>query len=240
MLLPVLILVGAAPAKATTYYISMKGDDTYNGQSPTSPWATLARINSLRLSPGDQVLLRGGDTFRGSLHVNKADQGVPGLPIVIGSYGHGRAHIVTPETGIFIENVAHITIRDLILESATRKSTSSSGIAILNTLPGNTKLSDISVGNVLSHGSLNTEFLSLAKHATAPKVALPMFGLQGSRQVKTVMRGYMSLGAGTKHPSFMPIATCTLVTTSPIKIWAFRATGIIREAVYLLRISMAH
>jgi len=49
---------------ATTYYVSAGGNDaTNNGTSSSKPFKTLTKISTLALGPGDQVLLKCGDTF---------------------------------------------------------------------------------------------------------------------------------------------------------------------------------
>lgn len=48
-----------------TYYVSNDGNDANDGLSPDTAWATCARISTAALSPGDGVLFRRGDIFRG-------------------------------------------------------------------------------------------------------------------------------------------------------------------------------
>jgi hypothetical protein len=55
----------SAMPEAVTYYISSSlGNDSYNGLSQGTPFATIAHINSINLQPGDQVLLKCGDIWR--------------------------------------------------------------------------------------------------------------------------------------------------------------------------------
>ena len=78
----------ALPARAanTTYYVSMTdGSDSNNGLTTSTSFKTIARVNSLNLQPGDQVLFKCGDVWRGEmLLITKS--GAPGNPIVFGSY----------------------------------------------------------------------------------------------------------------------------------------------------------
>ena len=67
------------------YYVSNAGDDTNDGLSPEHPIKTLNKVqtfmnNSNKMAPGDTILFRRGDEFRGQLTVNKND-------ILLGSYG---------------------------------------------------------------------------------------------------------------------------------------------------------
>ena len=49
------------------YYFSAEGDDCNDGRSPDSPFRSLDKLNSLSLNPGDGVLFRRGDVFRGHI-----------------------------------------------------------------------------------------------------------------------------------------------------------------------------
>lgn len=51
----------------TKYYVSNSGDDSNDGKSPESAWKTLDKVSEARLSGGDGVFFRRGDTFRGKL-----------------------------------------------------------------------------------------------------------------------------------------------------------------------------
>jgi hypothetical protein len=42
---------------AATYYVdATNGNDVNNGLSPEAPWKTIAKVNSSRFNPGDQIL----------------------------------------------------------------------------------------------------------------------------------------------------------------------------------------
>jgi uncharacterized repeat protein (TIGR01451 family) len=71
----------------TTYYVSSSGSDSNDGRSTTSPYQTLTKVNSLALQPGDAVLFRRGDTFRGTLTIRRS--GSSTKPITFDAYGTG-------------------------------------------------------------------------------------------------------------------------------------------------------
>ncbi|ADB40331.1 NPCBM/NEW2 domain-containing protein [Spirosoma linguale] len=84
----------------TTYYVANSGNDANSGNSEGAPFQTLAKVNSLTLQPGDAILFRRGDTFRGSLVIRQS--GAPGRPIVIDAYGSGSKPVLAgsvPLTG---------------------------------------------------------------------------------------------------------------------------------------------
>ena len=94
----VLALSVAVPvASAATYYVSQStGDDAANGLAPQAkgkagPWKTLAKA-SMAYEPGDQLLLKCGDTWDEELCPQ--GEGTPDKPILISSYGTGNKPII--------------------------------------------------------------------------------------------------------------------------------------------------
>lgn len=77
----------------TTYYLANTGTDSNNGRSADTPFQTLGKINSLTLQPGDQILLRRGDTFRGTLTIRQS--GSDNKPIRIDAYGSGNKPVIS-------------------------------------------------------------------------------------------------------------------------------------------------
>src|SRR4051794_8106026 len=97
-----LLLLLASPflsANASTYYFSANsGDDSRSfsqAKSSSTPWRTLSKLNSIvsSLQPGDQVLLKRGEVFYGTIKMTKS--GSSSSPIVIGAYGSGDKPIIT-------------------------------------------------------------------------------------------------------------------------------------------------
>ncbi|MBN2002659.1 MAG: right-handed parallel beta-helix repeat-containing protein, partial [Anaerolineae bacterium] len=96
-LLAVLTLHMAVPLQAApnvphaqTYYVSTSGKDSNNGLSPDAPFATIGHVNSLALQPGDSVLFKCGDVWRGDPLVI-ARSGTASAPITFGAYPAGCA-----------------------------------------------------------------------------------------------------------------------------------------------------
>ncbi len=86
-------------AKATSYYFSTKsGNDDRTpkqAQNASTPWKTLDKLNSFsdNFLPGDHVLFKRGETFFGSITINKS--GTEDLPIVFSAYGLGEKPVIT-------------------------------------------------------------------------------------------------------------------------------------------------
>ncbi|MBA2561711.1 MAG: right-handed parallel beta-helix repeat-containing protein, partial [Chitinophagaceae bacterium] len=99
VLLSVLFVFYLNPAIAKTYYFSaISGDDSRTSaqaQNPSTPWKTLNKLNSFfsSLQPGDFVLFKRGETFYGSITVNKS--GTASEPITISEYGTGSRPVIT-------------------------------------------------------------------------------------------------------------------------------------------------
>lgn len=79
-------------ANATNYFVSNSGNDANSGTSAGSPWATVSKVNSFALQPGDIVSFNGGQSFIGPLNSNRS--GTNGNPITFNSYGTGKAIII--------------------------------------------------------------------------------------------------------------------------------------------------
>jgi parallel beta-helix repeat protein len=88
------VLLGA-PNNAfgqTIYYVAAYGNDTNSGRTEAKPFQTMARVSSLGLQPGDAVVFKRGDTFRGALTVRQS--GTSERPIRIGAYDTGEPPIL--------------------------------------------------------------------------------------------------------------------------------------------------
>lgn len=86
-------------AHSTIYYISSSdGSDSDNGTSEATAFLTLAKLNSVTLVAGDQVLLKRGDTWFETLTVNQS--GSAGNVITYGAYGSGSKPVISGFTTV--------------------------------------------------------------------------------------------------------------------------------------------
>ena len=88
-----------------TYYVSSKtGNDSNDGLTEESAFASLFAINHKSLQPGDRVLLECDSVFYGQ-YLQITDSGSKDAPIVIGAYGDGDApRIETCGQGIWYQD----------------------------------------------------------------------------------------------------------------------------------------
>ena len=119
-------LNGNGPVAKTTYYVSLTGSDTASGLAPQAAFRTLAKVAQLPLVDGDQIFLEGGSTFEGSLSISNS--------LTVGSYGKGRATIISPtESAISIE-ASNVTVHNInLVGQASKKVEEHFGIALLST-----------------------------------------------------------------------------------------------------------
>lgn len=124
-------LFATITAAAADYFVSPKGEDRANG-SRKAPWRTVARINLAQLQPGDQVHFQGGEVFLGRLSIGAAQSGAEKSPVVLTSYGKGRATIDGANAeALVIEGAGHVAVRALEFQGAGRKTgNTTSGIVI--------------------------------------------------------------------------------------------------------------
>ena len=101
----------------TIYVDAQNGDDNRDGLSEATAIKSLKRLAGLSLTYGDQVLLRGGYVYKGSIELKNLNQKATGNDqyIHIGSYGERKAIIdfAGYPNGILVENSSRIEITDL-------------------------------------------------------------------------------------------------------------------------------
>lgn len=87
------ILIMPPLCNAASYYVdATNGNDADNGLSQSAPWKTIAKVNSSKFNPGDQILFKMGEVWREQLDVPSS--GALGNPIVIGPFGDGMSPVI--------------------------------------------------------------------------------------------------------------------------------------------------
>jgi hypothetical protein len=126
----------ALNSRASTYFISPKGDDSLEGTSVTTSWRTVDRVNTATLQPGDRILFEGGQTFSGSIMLQVNGLPTSNQPIIVSSYGVGRATIASGTSyGFYAQNTAGVEVKRLAFVGAGRLSNSNSGVVFYLDLP---------------------------------------------------------------------------------------------------------
>ena len=151
--LPWFIIMACQKTLAVTYYVSPSGNDSHSGTSAQTPWRTIDKVNAIDLNPGDKVLFQAGRDYPGNLLLTAEDAGTPKQPVVIGSYGSGRATIKAGNgSGVTVRNAGGVVVENLIVMGDDYRTNVGSGIKIINVLPNNQKLEYIRVHNVEASG----------------------------------------------------------------------------------------
>lgn len=152
------------PLYAADYYFSStNGQDTRSSieaQNPNTPWRSIKKLNEVLivLKPGDNVYLRRGDTFYGTINLNAS--GTATSPIKIGAYGTGTSPIVTSlqpvqqwrTTGqgrfessntFAVNNPSVVTLNGIIQEKGRypNRNTKNAGYLIIDKVPSSNSIS---------------------------------------------------------------------------------------------------
>lgn len=162
-LIAAIVLIGASgcaatphyapPEGETTYYVSPRGDDRHDGSSPGKAWRSLARAERVALEPGDRLLLEGGERFTGTITLGSAEAGRADRPVVVGSYGDGRATVdAEGSPGISVHNTAGVEIRDLTVTGDRAAYVRDGGINLYADPPDGGKLDRVTVAGVSVSG----------------------------------------------------------------------------------------
>lgn len=62
----IIIMLGISAFSQTIYFVdATNGNDTNNGTSGASPWKTISKINQQSFIPGDKILFKRGETWKG-------------------------------------------------------------------------------------------------------------------------------------------------------------------------------
>ncbi len=85
--------VDAENWRGAVYYVSNDGDDANDGQTPSSAWRTLTRVNSMTFAVGSAVLFERGGLWRGCL--------IARAGVTYSAYGEGAKPRIygSPENG---------------------------------------------------------------------------------------------------------------------------------------------
>jgi parallel beta-helix repeat protein len=107
---------------ATTFYVDNdNGDDENNGTSISKPWRTIAKVNSFKFSPGDIILFKRGESWRGTLTVKQ--DGSSSHPIIFGSYGEGDLPVIDGSNsrshGIYMDSRNYVIMEEFSIRNTT-------------------------------------------------------------------------------------------------------------------------
>lgn len=117
----------AAPERAPrAFYFASAGDDHSGDGTFARPFRSIDNAANLSLASGDRLFFKGGDIFRGNLHIRERS-------VQVTSFGEGRATLQAGEgNAIIIQNAGNVLIENLVLVGNGRESNRGCGIAVIN------------------------------------------------------------------------------------------------------------
>ncbi|WP_428956759.1 right-handed parallel beta-helix repeat-containing protein [Streptomyces sp. cg35] len=134
---------------AHTYYVAADGDDSDDGTSADTAWRTLARAERTALRPGDRLLLEGGARFRGTVTVGPGEAGDPQRPVVLGSFGTGRAVVDSAaRPAVTVHNTGGVEMRDLVLRGSGASRAHDAGVNVYSDLRSGPRPAGVTVSGV--------------------------------------------------------------------------------------------
>ncbi len=138
-----LVFVGTtgSGAASTTYYVDSAATCPGSGTQAT-PWCDFSVVNSMTFQPGDQILLKSGDTFRSGMTLYGS--GTSASYLTVSTYGSGAAPIIngngnTSFIGINLYNNSYVEIKGIAVENAVLgilidDASNQTGLALLESL----------------------------------------------------------------------------------------------------------
>ena len=140
-------------AFSKVYFVSKNGNDSNAGTSIQLAWAGLSRINVFGFLPGDSILLCGTDTFKGSIYFPSTITGTFQKPIYLGSYGSGKAQILSGNnSGFYAYNNHCITIENIVFRGSGIALNNGIGVCFYMDLLQNARLYNIVLNRVEVYG----------------------------------------------------------------------------------------
>jgi hypothetical protein len=179
------------PIGTLTYYVRPDGDDTRDGLTPDTAWRTLAHADWVRLKPGDRLLLRGDGHYSGGIGLGRDEAGDPAHPVVIESYGPGRATIdANGSPGITVQNTAGVEIHNLAIVGDAWALALSAGIRLFSDLADKPKLEHVVISDVDVTGfRTGIEVVGARGRAGFRDVTIRRAVLHGNRDAGLITRG---------------------------------------------------
>ena len=109
----------------TTYYFSNKGSDNNSGTASGQAWASLDKLDSIKLKAGDNILLERGSKFDETLNLTKFTASAD-HPVTVSSYGTGYAPILASADG---NGIKGLKADYVVIENIEIANTGRAGIA---------------------------------------------------------------------------------------------------------------
>lgn len=175
---PLLWLLAGGALWAADFYVTPAGDDAGSGTAVNTAWRSLERVNRARFQPGDRILFQANQSFPGHLHLSAEDAGASNAPVIVTSFGAGRATILAGrESGLTFESVGFLVVSNLTIRGAGSTTNTGYGILCDNRLDefrrlGQLRLEDLEVSGFGVFGILVSGLRAGFEHVRVTRCAL--------------------------------------------------------------------
>ena len=147
------VILGKQPLNA--FYVSPTGSDRNSGRTPRTAWQTIAKVSAGVYTAGTHIFFQGGQSFTGTVTLSAAANystlapPTAQRPLVIDSYGTGRATINVTASNVYclnLNDIHDLVVQNLTLTGTTNTATQS-GVG-LNNNANTTQYSNITFSNL--------------------------------------------------------------------------------------------
>ena len=191
------------------------GRDSAPGTSTRWPWRTINRVNQGLYRAGDTILFRAGQRFEGSLSFTSRNAaGSSDSPVIISSYGDGRATIVSGKAhGLSASDVGGLHITGINFEGAVPDD--GNAIGVYFNIAGNPKTPSVQIDHVDITGYLMGSLISVQRPGLLDGLSLRNLEIHDNRWAGVVITGQdpspptQSAGADPGQPNPTPTPSPT-------------------------------
>jgi hypothetical protein len=237
------------------YYLSQSGNDNNDG-SKDYPLKSISKLNAMHLAPGNAIYLHGGDTFEGSILLDSSKSGTAALPILIGSYGKGKAVISSGNlSAIIIYKSSNIHISNLKCVGSGRKSgNTKEGLIVMeskNVIIDSIEISGFQKAGLLIYSSKSITTRHVYSHDNGA-AGITVEGNESKKDSREIYIGYCRAENNPGDPTILTnhsgngivVGHCTKVTieyceatnngwdmprigNGPVGIWGYEADSLV-------------
>jgi hypothetical protein len=194
---------GSSNRLGRTYYVDGEtGDDRNVGTTARKAWKSIERVNRVDFRSGDKLLFKGNWSYAGTLLFEEEDGGALEKPVVVSSFGGGRAVIDGGETTAFrLDGSQYVVVGNMAFVGCGRKNgNDGNGVQLRRTLNVELDMLEVSgfrFSGVSTVGDENTRITRVYAHdngfagiSTSPSDRDENGELKGRYRGKNLYIGY--------------------------------------------------
>jgi Right handed beta helix region len=187
------------------------GRDSAPGTSTRWPWRSVNRVNQGVYRAGDTILFRGGQRFEGSLNLTARNAaGSTDNPIIISSYGDGRAAIASSNGhGLSAVDIGGLRITEINFAGAVQEG--GNGVGLYFNITGNRKTPSVQIDHVDVSGYLIGGLISVQRPAVLDGLTISDVEVHDNRWAGLVIAAQDPAGAAqtVRNSAAQPTPTLT-------------------------------